>query len=77
MRSKADITEAILMVQIVYGKSLMAYTGDEDQKFLKIMVALPQLVATSRRMIETTNVYEPLQNYATSFYEADVDIDLR
>lgn len=77
MRSKADISEAILMVQIVYGKSLMGYTGDEDQKFLKIMVALPQLVATSRRMIETVNVYEPLQNYATSFYEADVDIDLR
>lgn len=77
MRIKADINEAILMVEIVHGKSLMGYSGDEDQKFLKIMVALPQLVSTSRRMVETTNVYDKLQNYSVSFYEADIDIDLR
>lgn len=77
MRSKSDIPEAVLMVKIVKGKSLMGYTGDEDENFLKIMVALPTLVATTKRMIDTTTVYQPLANYAASFYESNVDIDLR
>lgn len=77
MRTKSDIPEAVLLVQIVQGKSLMGYTGDEDVNFLKIMVALPTLVATTKRMIETSNVYQPLANYAVSFFETNVDIDLR
>lgn len=77
MRTKSDIPEAVLMVKIVQGKSLMGYTGDDNENFLKIMVALPTLVATTKRMIETTNVYQPLANHAFSFYESNVDIDLR
>lgn len=77
MRTKNNIPEAILMVKIVKGKSLMGYTGDEDENFLKIMVALPTLVATTKRMIETANVYQPLANHAFSFFESNVDIDLR
>lgn len=76
MRSKADIPEPVLMVEIVHGKSLMGYIGDEDQKFLKIFVAVPPLVATTRRMLETQNVYN-LNNHVFSFYESNVDIDLR
>lgn len=77
MRSKNSIPEAVLLVEIVKGKSLMGYTGDEDENFLKIMVALPTLVATTKRMIETTVVYKALENYAVSFFESNVDIDLR
>lgn len=77
MRSKSDISEAVLLVDIVYGKSLMGYNGEEDEKFLKIVVALPHLVATTKRMLETMNVYPQLQNYCFSFYESNVDIDMR
>lgn len=65
------------MVKIVQGKSLMGYTGDENLNFLKIMVALPTLVATTKRMIETTVVYQALANTSISFFESNVDIDLR
>lgn len=77
MRTKQNISEAVLMVKIVQGKSLMGYTGEEDQNFLKIMVALPTLVATTKRIIDTTAIYQPLFNYAFSFFESNVDIDLR
>lgn len=65
------------MVKMIKGKSLMGYNGDEDENFLKIMVALPSLVATTKRMIETTNVYQGLANHSCSFFESNVDIDLR
>lgn len=65
------------MVKMIKAKSLMGYAGDEDDNFLKIMVALPRLVATTKRMIETTLVYQPLANYSASFFESNVDIDLR
>lgn len=77
MRTKSDIPEAVLMVKRVKGKSLMGYNGDEDEDFLKIMVALPILVATTKRMIENTLIYQPLANYVFSFFESNVDIDLR
>ncbi|XP_018336700.1 DNA polymerase delta catalytic subunit isoform X2 [Agrilus planipennis] len=77
MRGNKDTTEPILFMEIVKGKSLMEYTGDDNQKFMRITVALPKLVASTKRILETTTVYQPLSLHQFVFYEANIDIDLR
>lgn len=74
MRSSTDkVPEAVVMVEIIQGKSLVEYTGDEDEKFLKITVALPHLIATTKRLLEN-GFYK---NNSLSPFEANIDIDLR
>ncbi|XP_044259978.1 DNA polymerase delta catalytic subunit isoform X2 [Tribolium madens] len=78
MRSNRDnITEAVLMVELVRGKSLVEYQGEEDCNFAKITLALPKFIAASKRLLSTTVVYQPLAHYTFHFFEANVDIETR
>ncbi|KAF5300035.1 hypothetical protein FQR65_LT09292 [Abscondita terminalis] len=74
MKSNPEkITEAVLKVAIVHGKSLMEYMGNEDNKFAKITVALPRFISACKRLLEN-GIY---QNQTFSSFESNVDIDLR
>lgn len=75
MRSNKDeVTEAILMVEIVKGKSLCDYLGEENLSFAKITVALPKLIAPSKRLLEVGNI---LPGHFFNAFESNVDIDTR
>lgn len=74
-RSKNDkISEAVLKVEIFFGKSLLEYQGDENDKFLKITMALPKHVAPAKRLLENTTANE---NHHYKIFESNVDIETR
>lgn len=75
--NKDNITEAILMVEIVQGKSLVEYNGEEDDNFAKITVALPKFVPAAKRLLQNTMIYQPLVNHVFHSYESNVDIETR
>jgi DNA polymerase delta subunit 1 len=78
MRSNKDnITEAVLMMELLKGKSLVEYQGEEDGKFAKITLALPKFVAAAKRLLTTTIVYQPLANHTFYPFESNVDIETR
>lgn len=74
---KENMSEVVLMVEIISGRSLVEYHGGEDTKFLKITMALPNHIAPAKRLLETTTVYESLKHYEYKVFEANVDIDTR
>ncbi|XP_063912285.1 DNA polymerase delta catalytic subunit [Zophobas morio] len=75
--NKDKISEIVLMVDIVSGKSLVEYQGEDDVNFAKITLALPKHVAAAKRLLSTTVVYQPLANHVFHFYEANVDVETR
>ncbi|KAG5861433.1 hypothetical protein JTB14_000469 [Gonioctena quinquepunctata] len=75
--NKSDIPEAVLMIEIVKGKSLVEYNGDEDDKFAKITLAVPKFVPAAKRLLTTTIVYQPLAAHSFFVFESNVDIETR
>lgn len=76
-RSNKDVTEAVLMIEVVKGKSLVEYHGENDDIFAKITLALPKFVPAAKRLLTTTVVYEPLSKHTFAAFESNVDIDTR
>lgn len=77
MANKSEVPEAVLMVEIVKGKSLMEYTGDEDTNFAKITLTLPKFVPAAKRLLTTTIVYQPLASHSFQVFESNVDFETR
>lgn len=76
LRSNKDsIKETVLEVRLVKAKSIMYYKGDDDNTFAKVSVALPKLIASSKRLIEKTPTSFGLMN--PTFYETNIDFDIR
>lgn len=75
--NKDNLSEAVLEVKIVKGKSLMEYQGEEDSYFAKITMALPTLIAPAKRLLETTTVYQPTATHLFKSFESNVDYELR
>lgn len=75
--NKENITEAVLIVDIVRGRPLVEYLGDEDFNYLKITVALHKFVPAVKRLLETTTIYPPMQHHTFIPYESNVDIETR
>nr|XP_023015999.1 DNA polymerase delta catalytic subunit [Leptinotarsa decemlineata] len=75
--NKNDIPEAVMKVEMVKGKSLVEYTGDKDDKFAKITLAVPKFVPAAKRLITTTIVYQPLASHTFFVFESNVDIETR
>lgn len=64
-------------MELVKGKTLVEYHGEEDTNFGKITLALPKHVAAAKRLISTNIIYQPLANHSFHFFEANVDIETR
>ncbi|KAL3267213.1 hypothetical protein HHI36_011349 [Cryptolaemus montrouzieri] len=75
--NKDNITDAVLAVEIVEGKSLVEYSGEENSKFAKITVALPKFVPAAKRLLENQIIYQPLGAHSFTFFESNVDIEMR
>ncbi|KAM3963556.1 LOW QUALITY PROTEIN: DNA polymerase delta 1, catalytic subunit [Aphomia sociella] len=73
--NKDNIKEPVLEVKLVQGRSMMYYKGDNEITFAKISVALPKLIAASRRLIENQPTTFGLMD--PSFYETNIDFDIR
>lgn len=77
MANKSEVHEAVLMVEIIKGKSLVEYTGDEDQNFAKITLTLPKFIPSAKRLLTTSIVYSPLSSHNFQLYESNVDFETR
>lgn len=77
MAHKNEISEAVLVVELVKGKSLVEYTGEDDTNFAKITLALPKFVPVAKRLLTTTTVYQPLATHTFFPFESNVDIETR
>ncbi|XP_066252810.1 DNA polymerase delta catalytic subunit [Euwallacea similis] len=75
--NKDGIIDAVLMVEIVNGKSLLHYRGNNDEKFAKITVSLYKFVPAAKRLLSNSMIYSPLSNHPFEFYETNVDIETR
>lgn len=75
--NKSEVPEAVLMVEIVRGQSLMEYTGNEDKNFAKITLTLPKFVPAAKRLLTTTIIYQPLASHEFQVFESNVDYETR
>lgn len=75
--NKNEVPEAVLMVEIVRGQSLMEYTGDEEKNFAKITLTTPKFVPAAKRLLGTTIIYQPLASHEFHFFESNVDYETR
>lgn len=77
MANKNEVSEAVLMVEVAKGKSLVEYTGDEDKNFAKITLTLPKFVPSAKRLLTTTIVYQPFSSHNFQVFESNVDYETR
>lgn len=78
MRSnKENLQEAVLEVTMVEGQSMLGYHGEEKYKFIKIVLALPRLIAAAKRLLERTIVYSAFDFQDCRSYESNIDFDIR
>lgn len=78
MRSNKDqLQEAVLCVSIVKGQSMMGYHGEEQFPFIKIVLALPRLVAAAKRLLERQVIYDKYDFQDCRPYENNIDFDIR
>ncbi|KAJ8919492.1 hypothetical protein NQ315_002113 [Exocentrus adspersus] len=77
MANKSDVAQAVLKVELVKGKSLVEYSGEEDTNFAKITLVLPKFVPVAKRLLTTTVIYQPLGYHDFCAYESNVDIETR
>lgn len=75
--NKDGITDAVLALESIEGKNLVEYTGEENQKFVKITVALPKFIPAAKRLLENQIIYQPLSGHSFTFFESNVDIEMR
>lgn len=71
-----NIQDFVLAVEIVERQTVFGYSGEKKLPFLKITVALPKLIAPSKRLLETTVVYSTFDHQYTAF-ETNIDFDIR
>lgn len=72
LKKESGTSDAVVDVQIVKGKSLCDYSGDDDCRFVKIYVTQPKFIAATKRVLKADPVYKTLQ-----FFESNVDIETR
>lgn len=75
--NREQIQEAVLEVSIVEGQSLMGYHGEDKFQFIKIVMALPRLLAAVKRLLEKTIVYPDFDFQDCRAYENNIDFDIR
>lgn len=78
MRSnKESIHEAVLEVSIVEGQSMLGYHGEEKFQFIKIVLALPRLIAAAKRLLERQIIYDKFDFQDCRSYESNIDFEIR
>ncbi|KAK9508607.1 hypothetical protein O3M35_006133 [Rhynocoris fuscipes] len=76
-QNKEKMVEAVVMVEIELKQSIYGYSGNANIPFLKIMVALPRLIATTKRVLEKQDVFPTFPDHRYQAFEANIDFDIR
>ncbi|KAI4463291.1 dna polymerase catalytic subunit [Holotrichia oblita] len=78
LRRDKDNFDSVLEIQIVEGKSLCDYNGDETTKFAKISVIQHSHVSAVKRILKTDrSLYYKTKDFLFEFFESNVDIETR
>lgn len=78
MRSNKDnIQETVLEVQIVERLNIYGYQGDEKQRFLKITMSMPKLIAAASRLLKKEVIMAQFDFQDCRPFESNIDFDIR
>ncbi|XP_077994710.1 DNA polymerase delta catalytic subunit-like [Glandiceps talaboti] len=78
MRSNKDnIQQAVLAIDMCIKENMYGFHGNKKIPFLKITVALPKLVAPSKRILETGLQCPPYPERGYQSYESNIDFEIR
>ncbi|XP_011187824.1 DNA polymerase delta catalytic subunit [Zeugodacus cucurbitae] len=78
MRSnKNNVQEAVLEVQLVERLNIYGYQGDEKQRYIKITVTMPKLVAAAVRLLTHQIVMSDFDFQDCRAFESNIDFDVR
>eukprot|EP00808_Paulinella_micropora_P029317 g78653.t1 len=72
----SDLTNLVMKVDVLYKKSLWGYQFGKNKPFIKVTTAVPQLVATARRLLEKGLTINGQIRFFTT-YESNVPFVLR
>ncbi|XP_003737481.1 DNA polymerase delta catalytic subunit [Galendromus occidentalis] len=78
MKGNKNVAEAVLNCELVDKQNIYGYTDRGLEPFIKITVALPRLIAPSKRLLEGASVSirsHPSFNYRP--FEANIDFEIR
>ncbi|XP_053546791.1 DNA polymerase delta catalytic subunit [Bombina bombina] len=78
MRSNKDnVSQAVLAVDICMKENMFGYHGKRIIPFLKITMALPRLIAPSKRLLEQGLRFGSFPLHCYQAYEANIDFEIR
>lgn len=78
LKRDKDNFDSVLEIQIVQGKSLCDYNGDETSKFAKISVIQHSHVSAVKRILRSErSLYHKTKDFLFEFFESNVDIETR
>merc|ERR550539_830466 len=74
-----QIVEAVLKCEIVEKSTIYGFQGNKMSKFIKVTLAIPKLIAASKRLLEKGEVRVPeIPNFGPiKPYEANIDFEIR
>ncbi|KAF2360847.1 DNA-directed DNA polymerase family B exonuclease domain [Trinorchestia longiramus] len=76
--NKEQIVDAVLAVDLVTKESIFQFHNNEKSSFLKITVALPRLIAATKRLLgDAKVVLEEIGTPSYEAYESNVDFEVR
>ncbi|OXA50987.1 DNA polymerase delta catalytic subunit [Folsomia candida] len=77
--SKDNVTEAVLMVELVYKINIYGYRGENKSPFAKITLAVPRLIAAAKRLLEKGEVFIPSLAGSCNYqaFESNLDFESR
>lgn len=78
MRSnREDVVHAVLAVDYVIKESIYGYHGNRKIPFLKITVAIPRLIAPTKRLLEQGFTCPGYTSHGFQSYESNIDFEIR
>ncbi|XP_057373980.1 DNA polymerase delta catalytic subunit-like [Daphnia carinata] len=76
-RSKQEIHEFVLEVELVERESMYEYHENKKSPFLKITLALPPFIAATKRLLERGEIVPPFNRMSYVAYESNIDFEIR
>ncbi|XP_076816979.1 DNA polymerase delta catalytic subunit-like isoform X1 [Clavelina lepadiformis] len=77
MRGNKDLTKAVYKVECCQKQNMYGYSSSGKSTFLKITVAVPRLVATTKRMLESGFRTPSYPEYVYQVFESFIDFEIR
>lgn len=76
--NNAGIVDAVLNCELVQKSTIYGFQGNKMSSFIKITLAIPKLIAASKRLLERGEVKLDIANIgSTKPFEANIDFEIR